>query len=177
MQLIDRVFSCGFVNSWVGVEKILSALETSKLVVIDNVSEYYFSQRYNSIITADDFPSVMLPFERVFLEAKLPNTCLAYQYYTEGGLLLVMQDSKAWKQRGHTYKDASLAVLDGTDVAYHLNGHCFLRPRGEEKVLLLGSFVTPITKEGRVVSSHEKKLVPFVTNMGSQSDPKKKSLV
>ncbi len=171
MRLLDRILSYGF-DSRTMHDKgpFAETLRKSQLVVIDNVADYYASQvtTGNNSVQVSDFPNVMPPFEYSFVEMRFPSSSSLKVAYEAGGIFLVMQSPDAWKHAGHHYTEQSLELLEQPGIAYHLTGHLFLQARGT-KPLHLGTFVTPVDKDGQIVPLQNGR-VPFIVSIPFESE-------
>lgn len=148
MRLLDRILSFGFElyeGAQINKGDVSEDLRNSQLVVIDNVADYFFSQRLEDFFTASDFPCVMLPFELCFLEFRFPAQGREITGCEEVGVLLMMQGPDA--RRGQFPE-----ILDQPGVKYHLAGYHFVRQARSDRVVLMAEFLLPVAGDGQIVS-------------------------
>ena len=144
MRMLDRILSSGFEVCegvrFINKDNVVENLSNSQLVVIDNVADYFFTQRFEDFFTAADFPCVMLPFELCFLEFRFPAQGREITGCDEVGVLLMMQ--------GQYPK-----ILGQPDVKYHLlAGYHFVRQSGSKRVVLMAELLLPVGADGQIIS-------------------------
>lgn len=148
MRLLDRMLALGF-ELYEGTpfrrEDLEEDLRNAQFVVIDNVADYFYTQRANEFLTASDFPCVMLPFELCFMEFRFPKLGREVTGADEVGVLLTMEDPA--KRKG-VYPE----VLGQPEVRYHLVGRYFVRALGSTKVILMADMVLPVGSDGRIIT-------------------------
>ncbi len=145
MRLLDRLlagqFDLGPVVADHGVT-VKKSLAGSQLVVVDNVAVYY--SRFRGTEPAiTDFPTVMLPFDITFMEARL-HQVISDAYILESvGALLAMEAPTSSEEEFRSW-------LLSREVKWHLHGILFVQFRGEDPKLM-SDFVIPLNKEGKII--------------------------
>jgi len=161
VRLLDKILSEGFgtydVLSDDGTKNTLECLRNSQLVVIDNVAEYFFTQRIDDFFSVSDFPCVMLPFELSFFEFRIPGRDKGWIGCNEVGVLLGMQKPDT---RSLEYPE----ILGQPGVEFYLSGYYFIRQPGLRKTGLVAEFLLPVGKDGQIISPNNDK-IHAVTNL------------
>ncbi|MDP2720462.1 MAG: hypothetical protein Q8O75_00775 [bacterium] len=160
MRLLDRILSYGFqIFKGVSTSKaeMLEDLGGSQLVVIDNVADYYYSQRLGDFFSTADFPNVMLPFELCFFEFRLPPLSRAPVGSEEVGVFMAMREPDEFLR--NTYP----AVLGQGGVKFYLECRFFVRQAGYKQALFVAQYLLPVDKDGQAVSPNDR--MQGVTNI------------
>lgn len=165
MRLLDRILSEGFVTAEPNLDMAptLKQLESSQLVVIDNVAVYHFQGLQGRLkdeetIKVSDFPNVMLPFESAFLEMRVRNNPSFKATFEECGVLaqMVKQDKLDFSELGPSLERAKQIFMH-KDIAYLMICQFFAYGRGlGKKPVFSAIFISPINVEGQIVPVDDK---------------------
>lgn len=165
MRLLDRILSEGFVTAKPNLDMAVTRkqLESSQLVVIDNVAVYHFQDLQRRLkdeqtMRVSDFPNVMLPFESTFLEMRVRNNPSFEATFEECGVLAEMVKSEKldFSQLGPSF-DRAKEIFLNKDVAYLMICMVFVYGRQlGEKPQLSAVFTLPVNVEGQIIALDEK---------------------
>lgn len=165
MRLLDRVLSEGFVTSKPNLDMSVTRkqLESSQLIVIDNVAAYHFQDlqrrlKGKEMMTVSDFPNVMLPFESTFLEMRVRNNPSFEATFEECGVLaeMVKPEKIDFSQLGLSSDRAKETFLK-RDVTYLMICQFFAYGRRlGRKSVLSASFIFPVNPDGQILPLDEK---------------------
>lgn len=162
LRLLDRILAEGFLSQpEIDQAAVLSQLRRSQLVVIDNVTAYYWQEverklENNEKILPSDFPNVRLPFDIAFLEMRLSGET-AIESTTEAGVLLRMFDSLQFKLSFPN--EAKQLWIQGsseharleTEIAYVLTAALFIRTNYGKKNIHTANFILAVNRNGQIV--------------------------
>ncbi len=146
MRLLDRLLAGQFDVGPVVTDRgmaVKKSLVGSQLVVADNVADYYHRFKSEEAPTLTDFPTVMLPFEKTFVEAKFHRVISNAFILESAGILLAMESPIS-------LPDEMSQWLHGPSVKWHLHGILFVQFRGEDPKLM-SDFVIPLNNDGGVI--------------------------
>lgn len=146
MRLLDRILAYGLhEDARIHNANVIQNLLNSQLVVIDNVADYFFTQRFGDFFTVSDFPCVMLPFELSFFEFRFPPQGKVFKGCDEVGVGLMMQEPDDLRA-GYP----ELFNLPG--VKYCLFSYYFVRRPGSNKMDLIAETRMPVGISGQIIS-------------------------
>ena len=173
MRLLDRILCFGFEVGQKDVidEQVLeNELNHSQLVVIDNVAEYFFSQRIQDFFTTADFPCVMLPFELSFLEFRFPKGRIE-TVCDEVGVSLAMCSPDDMRPLHPN-------IFGREEVVYCLTGYIFVRQHGSREAVLMAEYLLPVGIDGGIISPDNGKIhgVTYLFTPGISEEAKEYNL-
>lgn len=164
MRFLDRILSEGFITAKVNpdIAKITRQLESSQLVVIDNVAVYHFQDlqrklKADETMKISDFPNVMLPFEMTFLEMRVRNNPSFEATFEECGVLARMVKNPLDMSELAPSLDAAKQMLLHKETAYLMACQFFVSGRRiGKKPIFSAEFVFPVSAEGQLVPVDDK---------------------